>query len=295
MEFRIEKRTLALMSALVLWAPAIRAQTEFRYEVWHGHSRPPHIKKAGNMGALFITSSGMLFEEQYAEGKRPKHLHRWFWDYRDIRQLKMGPRSLTVLTYQDDKWKLGADRQYQFDLVPCPPDLELYKNAETAEKRGVLTSSLGRCQTGTGLVSEKTFLEAYPFLKQRLDQRFVAGIAERPADILWEIPVKHLLRFGGDEGVLRLGTDTLVYSSDKTVESRTWRYEDIENISSSGPFQLTVTTFERAATHYGDLKGFNFALKERLEETRYNDLWLRLNQAKGLKILDSYREAGEGQ
>ena len=260
MELRIKKRTLAFMSALVIWAPAICAQTEFRYEVWHGHSRPPHVKKAGNMGALFITGSGILFEERYGDGKRPKNLHRWFWDYRDIRELKMAPRLLTVLTYEGDKWKLGADRQYQFDLV-----------------------------------SEKTFLEVYPFLKKRLDQRFVAGVAERPADVVWEMPVKHLLRFGGDEGVLRLGTDTLVYSSDKTDESRTWRYEDIENISSSGPFQLTVTTFERAATHYGDLKGFNFALKERLDEARYNDLWLRLNQAKGLKILDSYREEGAGQ
>jgi hypothetical protein len=259
MEFGIKRRTLALVSALLLWAPAIRAQTEFRYEVWHGHPRPPHLKKAGNMGALFITSSGILFEEHYPD-KRPKHPHRWFWDYRDIQQLKIEPRSLIVLTYTSDKWKLGADRQYQFDIV-----------------------------------SEKTFQEAYPFLKQRLDQRFVAGIAERPADVLWEMPVKHLLRFGGDEGVLRVGPDTLVYSSDKTGESRTWRYEDIENISSAGPFQLTITTFERAATHYGDLKGFNFALKERLDDGRYNDLWLRLNQAKGLTVLDAYREAGEEQ
>ena len=68
---------------------------------------------------------------------------------------------------------------------------------------------------------------------------------------------------------------------------------DIENISSAGPFELTITTFERAKTHYGDLKGFNFELKQRLEEARYNELWLRLNQSKGLKILDSYREGAD--
>jgi len=260
MEFRIEKRTLAFVSALLLWAPAIFAQTEFRYEAWHGHPRPPHIRQSGNPGALFITGSGIVFEERYPSGKRPKHLHQWFWNYRDIQQLKIAPKSLTVLTYQNDKWKPGTDREYQFDLV-----------------------------------SEKTFLDAYPFLQGRLDQRFVAALAERPADLLWEMPAKHLLRFGGDEGVLRAGPDMLAYSSEKKGESRTWRYQDIENISSSGPFQLTVTTFERATTHYGNLKGFNFALKERLEEARYNDLWLRLNQAKGLKILNSYREAGGGQ
>jgi hypothetical protein len=47
--------------------------------------------------------------------------------------------------------------------------------------------------------------------------------------------------------------------------------------------------------HYGSRKGFEFELKQRLEEARYNDLWLRLNQSKGLKILSSYRDAGAAQ
>ena len=70
MEFRIEKRTLALVSAMVLLAPAIFAQTEFRYDALHVHPGPPHLKK-GEPGSLFITSSGILFEERYPAGKRP--------------------------------------------------------------------------------------------------------------------------------------------------------------------------------------------------------------------------------
>ena len=234
---------------LVLLAPAAFAQQEFRYQAWHGHSRPPHVKKAGNMGTLTITDAGVSFEETYKDGKKPEHPHAWRWAYQDIQQLKMGPTSLTVLTYQDNKWKLGADREYKFDLV-----------------------------------SDNTFEDAYQSLKGRLDQRFVAEA------VLWEIPVKHLLRFGGDEGVLQVGSDEIVYRSAKKSESRTWRYQDIDSIGSSGLFQLTITTFERAKTHYGNLKGFNFELKQPLEEARYNDLWLRLNQSKGLKILTSYRE-----
>jgi hypothetical protein len=107
--------------------------------------------------------------------------------------------------------------------------------------------------------------------------------------------VKHTLRFGGDEGVILVGPDEIVYKSAKPGESRTWRYQDIENISSSGPFQLTITTFERAKTHYGNLKGFNFDLKRQLEEARYNELWLRLNQSKGLRILNSYRDGSGAQ
>ena len=207
------------------------------------------------MGALAIAETGISFEETYKDGKKPKHPHRWRWAYQDIQQLKMSPKSVTVLTYKDNKWRLGADREYEFHLV-----------------------------------SDKTFEDVYSFLKGRMDQRFVAEIADSVSAVLWEIPVKHLLRFGGAEGVLQLGADKIVYQSMKKSESRTWRYQDIENVSSSGPFQLTITTFERAKTHYGNLKGFNFELKQPLEEAHYNDLWLRLNQSKGLKVLNSYGE-----
>src|ERR1017187_9352127 len=259
MEFRIEKRTGALLIGMALLAPPTFAQG-LSYDVWHGHSRPPHMKKAGNMGTLTITEAGVSFEETYQNGKKPKRPHAWRWDYQDIQQLKIAPKSVTVLTYKDNKWKLGADRMYQFDLV-----------------------------------SDKTLEDAYNLLKGRLDQRLVATIADSPIRVLWEIPVKHSHRFAGDEGVLQVGTEEIVYKSVKTNESRTWRYEDIENISTSGPFQLTITSFERARMHYGSRKGFEFQLKQPLEEARYNDLWLRLNQSKGLKILNSYRDAGAAQ
>ncbi len=238
------------MSVMFL-TPAF-AQQEFRYDVRHEHARPPHIKKAGGLGVLTISDTGVSFEGTDKEGKTPKHPHKWRWDYQDIQQLKIGPKSLTVLTYKDNKWKLGADRQYEFDLV-----------------------------------SDNTFEGAYSALRSRLDQRFVAVIEDTPISVLWEIPVKHLRPFGGDEGVLQVGPDEIVYKSAKRDESRTWRYQDIDNISSSGPFQLTITSFERARLDYGSRKGFEFELKQRLEEARYNDLWLRLNRSKGLQVLSS--------
>jgi hypothetical protein len=257
MAFRTEKRTetraIALIIGLLL-SPALFAHQSFQYEAWHGHSRPPHIRKAGGVGTLTIDDAGVSFEEKYKGSKAPKHPHAWRWDYQDIQQLKIAPKSLTVLTYKDNRWKLGADREYEFDLV-----------------------------------SDKTFEDAYNVLKSRLDQRFVAAIAASPTGLLWEIPAKHLVAFGGDEGVLQVGPDEIAYKSAKAKESRTWRYEDIENISSSGPFELTITTFERARLDYGSRKSFEFELKQRLDEARYNDLWLRLDQSKGLSLLGSYR------
>ncbi len=250
MAFRIEQRAGALLIALAV-APTIFAQQTFRYEAYRSHRRLLHIRRTEDVGSLEITQSSISFVEVQQHKNHPK---TWHWSYQDIHQLKMGTASLDVLTYQGNKWKAGAEREYEFDLV-----------------------------------SDKTFGDAYLFLKSRLDQRFVAEIADAVTDVLWEVPVKHLLRFGGNEGVLQVSANEIVYNSPTKNASRTWRYQDIENISASGPFQLTVTTFERSKLHYGDLKWFNFELKSPLAEARYNGLWLRVNQSKGLKLLDAYR------
>ncbi len=179
-----------------------------------------------------------------------KSKHAWTWPYEQIQQLEISGTRLRVLTYDDARWKLGEDREYRFDLV-----------------------------SGGG------FADAYQFLKTRLDQRLVAALPDKGVKAIWEMPVKHLLRFGGDQGVLTFGDDRVVYASDKKQESRTWRYPDIDSISSSGPFQLTITTYERALGHYGSLKGFNFQLKRPLREEQYDELWRKVNQSKGLKLV----------
>ena len=121
------------------------------------------------------------------------------------------------------------------------------------------------------------FSSAYPLLKDRLDQRFVSALADADVRPLWEVPVKRLGTIRGSEGLLVVGDERIVYKTDQKADSRTWRYRDIDNISTSGPFSMTVTTFERAKAHYGNRKDFNFQLKSPLDEAKYNDLWRRLN------------------
>ena len=259
MALRIEKRTGAFLIGLALMVPAASGQEDLRYEVWHGHSRvyslPPHIKKVGEKGTLTISQTGVSFEGVGKNGKKSKHT--WHWKLDDIQQLTVFPKQLKVLTYNDNKWKAGVDRGYEFDLT-----------------------------------SDGSFDSAYAFLKDRLDQRLVAGVDATPATVLWEIPAKHLTRFGGDQGTLQIGEKEIVYKSAAKEDSRVWRYEDVENVSSSGPFQLSITTFERARMQYGSAKGFNFQLKQKLSGARFNELWLRLNRAKGLDVLTSYRQGG---
>jgi len=239
MEFRSQKATGGFLAILLATVSLPAGEQEFRYQARHGRS----------VGILAITGSTISFDQ--AGNKK----HAWLWTYQDIHQLEISPSRLRVLTYTGDKWKLGADREYRFDLT-----------------------------------GNQTLIGAYPFLKDRLDQRFVAALPDPAVQAAWEIPVQHLLRFGSSQGVLIFAEDRVVYTADKKDDSRTWRYPDIENISTNSPYQLTITTYERARSHYGNLKGFNFELKERLDEARYNQLWMKVNQSKGLKILDTYRQ-----
>lgn len=130
-------------------------------------------------------------------------------------------------------------------------------------------------------------------MKSKLDQRFVAALADAQTLATWEMRVKLLGTIQGSEGVLQVGEERIVYKTDKKGGSRTWRLEDIENVSTSGPFQLTLITHERAKTQYGSMKGFNFQLKQKLDQQRFDLLWRRLNRDKGLQFLTSIEERNQ--
>jgi hypothetical protein len=157
--------------------------------------------------------------------------HEWSWGYGDIQQLRLSALAIRVETYKDNAWELGRDRVYEF--------------------RGAVPVE-----------------ELYPLLRARMDQRLVAEVARAVEKPLYSVAVKQLGRIRGSEGTLEFGPATIVYATDDKGQSRTWRRADIENISSSGRFQLSITTLE---------KTFNFQLKEALEESRYNELWRMLH------------------
>lgn len=260
MALRSKKGTRAAIVAALALAPALFGQQELRYAVRHDHSKwwpPVKASLAGDgAGTLVITQQGISYQEtSKKKDKKPEDLHHGQWNYGDIQQLLVSPQKLRIVTYKDRKWLLGMDQEWEFRLPP-----------------------------------NQSFIAVYELLKNRLDQRFVAAFADRDFRPLWEVPVKLLGRVQGSEGILKVGVDRVVYRTDAKNQSRTWRLKDIENISSSGPFQLTLTTYERAKAHYGNLKGFNFQLKRALNEKQYNQLWRRVNQDKGLEFLQTYQE-----
>jgi hypothetical protein len=237
MAFRSETKIGAL---LILWAGVLAAEP-LTYEVRHRHLRH------GAAGVLRITDDGISFEEP---GKHQEHSRDW--KFAQIQQLTLGPEVLRVLTYEDERRKLGRDREFVFDDLP-----------------------------------EELAARLYPIFSRTLDQRFVAAMADPTVTPQWEAPVKLLHRSGGWQGALLVGKDRLVFRTDAPEQSRTWRVADIEMVSSSGPFDLTLTT--------GEGRDFNFQLKRPLTETEYNALWRTVNQARGLAILGGPAKAGEKQ
>jgi len=105
-----------------------------------------------------------------------------------------------------------------------------------------------------------------------MDQRLVAEVGQGIDRPVLSLPVKHLARITGSQGMLAFGADAVVYSTPARDQSRTWRYSDLDSISRSSPFQMTITTME---------KEFHFQLKQPLAEARYDQLWLQIERTNG--------------
>ena len=162
--------------------------------------------------------------------------------------------SFTSLKKPALAWRFEDIRQFQ--LAPDRIRILTYKGT-------------GRTYTFEGVIP---VAELYPFLTARMDQRFVAEVAQALSLRAWTVPVKHLRGLTGSEGTLAFAADSIVYSTPAKGESRTWRIADIQSVSSSGNFQLTITTLE---------KSFDFQLKQSITEARYNDLWLQIEKKNG--------------
>lgn len=182
---------------------------------------------------------------RFAEiGGKGKHQHNWTWA--DIQQFEVGDaRRVRVLSYSDQRLLAGRDKEFEFTL-DAPGDLR----------------------------------PAYQMLRGLLDGRFVARLADRSGEPLWKLPVKSRR---GAQGELAVYAGRVVFATAVANESRTWRDDDITAVSSSGPFDLTIDTFEQNGT-------FVFQLREALKRELYDALWLRLNGPQGLPLISTRKD-----
>jgi hypothetical protein len=202
--------------------------------------RHTHLRKGGS-GEIRIGESSISFREA---GKKRNHSREWA--YEDIQQLYVAADLIRLVTYEDVSWKLGKDREYVFDELP-----------EGAAQQIVAA------------------------LRGRIDERrVVAAMPEVSIHPIWQVRAKLLEGRGGSEGAVLVGDGTIVYNSAERNASRTWHFPQIDNISSSGPFDLTITVFEQGGSSFAGRHDYRFELKTELSEDRYNALWQRLNESR---------------
>jgi hypothetical protein len=231
MAFRSQKAIGALLIILTCEAGAAELNIAVRH---------PHVRKGG-AGEIRIGESSISFREA---GKKQKHSREWAFD--DIQQLFVSPSVLRVLTYEDADWKLGSDREYEFDRLP------------DGAAQQILAAVRGHID----------------------ERRLVAALPDSAIKPIWQVKAKLLDGWGGSEGVVLIGGDSVVYKTNERDASRTWHFDQIDNVSSSGPFDLTITTFERESSRSSGRRDFRFQLKTGLAEDRYNALWRRLNESR---------------
>lgn len=184
-------------------------------------------------GEVEISETGIEFRSDKEE-----HSRNWPWI--DIQSFdRLSSRRFSVLTWEDQKWKLGLDRYYDFTVLPEGDDL-------------------------TGEAFEKIRQS----LKGSVTDRIPASV-----DFEYAVPVKHLHTFGGCEGQLRFGREWIVYETEEPFHSRTWRRrEDVESVWSANRYQLEIHVFEENQREFEKTKRYRFQLKEPLDADYYEKL-----------------------
>lgn len=111
--------------------------------------------------------------------------------------------------------------------------------------------------------------------------RFLSAHVHRPVvghyreSSQFQVAAYHKRVFGGTNGTLEIGRDSIQFVSDKPADSRTWLYSDIETIGRPDSFRFRVTTIEET---------YILELKEKLPDAAYQFAWN--------KIYNSERSAG---
>jgi hypothetical protein len=214
---------------LLLGSSALQAQ-DLRFPVEHKRWLRDRT------GELIFGETGIEFRAKDKKDART-------WRYEDVQQLGLlSPKELTILTYDDSKWKLDKDIFYRFKITS-----------------GELTPAL------------------YQQLQGKLKWPLVSALIPPGITPKFAVPVKHLLGFGGTQGMLEIGDKYVIYKTDAPKDSRVWRYQDISSVGTTGPYQLRLTSMDRAEGESGGERNFVFILKERLTTETYDFIWWKIN------------------
>lgn len=237
MENRTRFRLVSGAPLLWIWLLVVgtlpsAAQDQLVLSVRHDHSW------GSCSGTLTLDDQGVRYKTAHSKDARQ-------WTYGEVQQFQVEEnRRLKVLTYEDRKWRFGADKVFEFDWQESGPTPE----------------------------------EVYRFLGTWVRRPIAAWLRlADPGEVRFEFLVKHLGIVTGTQGRLLFTYRRVVLQADggrgENKGDRTWRYADLESISSSGPYELMLTTYERQRFHYASRRVYRFQLREPLSSETYNALW----------------------
>lgn len=195
-------------------------------------------------GKIEITDSGIHYTADDEKDSR-------VWSWLDVQYFdRISPTEFVILTYEDEKLRLGQDRQYHFKL-------------------------------DEGELTDATFATISARLKRPVTDRVVP----RTTNASYTIPVKHLHAFGGCEGELEFAKDAIYYRTDNEKDAREWQLgRDVESVWSDDPYHLEIYVADNNRREFSRTRVYRFDLKERLDPEFYRSLKLRLYR------LDSVRK-----
>jgi len=194
MELSRKKELARFLSVALLAAFALQgAEIPAEHEHW----------RKGCPGVVQIDERGIRFVPKVSGPKA----HDWSWAWPDVQRLELSADRIVVVTYEDVRWRLGADRAVRFRALPG-----------------------------------QSFLDAYDLLRDREEVRLVARVADKAEQTLWEVPVKRLGRIQGSHGILKAGPARLIYESISQNYSMTWKYKQIKYITFLAEDRLALAT-----------------------------------------------------
>ncbi|MEW6734785.1 MAG: hypothetical protein AB1489_25895 [Acidobacteriota bacterium] len=220
----------------------------FAYNVEHDHGI------GSGKGELRITDVGI----EYQGGNEDEARHNSTWRKEDIKRIEIKKRTLRIVVYEassipiiprkapftDGKSvRIDSEHEYDFKLLDKEVTPEIARTLIARFERPIATT-------------------------------VIPDISEDSDRLIFEIPVFHRHRAGGEAGILRVYEYHVAFQADTEDHSRFWRYSDIRDIGRLGRYKFEIATFEgQFAT---DGKSYIFDLKRPMTAIEYDLFWKRL-------------------
>lgn len=195
----------------------------------------------------------LIFTPEQIEYRTDHKNESRVWRYNELQQITIAsPTEIVLKSYEDQKRMLGVDRIYKFNLLDgrITPEISALLLAKSPRPPATSVMPIGD--------------DAHAFV----------------------VPVKHLHRFGGCTGVLKIFNDRIVYTTESD-DSRYWRYADVRGFSQSERFRMEIFSFEES---FGGTGAYNFQLREDLPAGAYDFIWQRVYPSRSNPVAKDRKE-----